>query len=189
MRPRWATYKDASAVLELQGSPTAGDYIELAWLDQHYNYRLTGTDTLESAVYALASVITANQTVGAVSATASGTRVVLTYHGAPGSNGNRIGVYGTVHGAGTESWTPGATTFTGGVSPERWSVQLDFSALRDVTGVTVPTTRVRKMRWTWAADLQSGNFERIRVRSGDDELAGEREKPSVCRRRSREAVA
>ena len=24
----------------------------------------------------------------------------------------------------------------------------------------VPTTNVRKMRWTWAADLQSGNFER-----------------------------
>ena len=154
------TYKDASAVLELQGSPTAGDYIELAWLDQHYNYRLTGTDTLESAAYALASVITANQAVGAVSATASGTRVVLTYHGAPGSNGNRIGVYGTVHGVGTESWMPGATAFAGGVSPERWSVQLDFSALRDVTGVTVPTTRVRKMRWTWSADLQNGNFER-----------------------------
>ena len=153
------TYEDASVAFELQGSPTAGDYIELAWLDQHYNYRLTATDTLESAASALASAITANQAFGAVSAIASGLRIVLTYHGAPGSNGNRIGVYGTVHGAGTESWTPAAATFAGGVSPRRWRLQLDFSALRDVNGTTVPTTRVRKMRWTWAADLQRSNFE------------------------------
>ena len=153
-------YEDARADFELQGTPTAGDYIELAWLDQHYNYRLTASDTLESAASALATAITANQAVGAVSATASGARIVLTYHGAPGSNGNRIGVYGTVHGAGTESWAPAAATFAGGVSPERWRVQLDFSALRDAAGVTVPTHAVRKMRWTWAADLQSGNFER-----------------------------
>ena len=97
------TYEDASAVFELQGSPTAGDYIELAWLDQHYNYRLAATDTLESAASALAAAITANQALGAVSAMASGSRITLTYHAAPGSNGNRIGVYGTVHGAGTES--------------------------------------------------------------------------------------
>ncbi len=154
------TYEDASAVFELQGSPTAGDYIELAWLDQHFNYRLTASDTMESAASSLASAITANQAPGAVSAIASGSRITLTYHGAPGSNGNRIGVYGTVHGAGTESWAPAAATFAGGVSPERWKVQLDFSALRDVTGIAVPTTRVRKMRWTWAADLQKGNFER-----------------------------
>ena len=30
----------------------------------------------------------------------------------------------------------------------------------DATGALVPTTHVRKMRWTWAADLQSGDFER-----------------------------
>jgi hypothetical protein len=153
-------YADATVEFELQGTPTAGDYIELAWLDQHFNYRLTGGDTLESAINALAAAITANQAAGAVSATASGTHIVLTYHGAPGSNGNRIGVYGTVHGAGTDGWAPAAATFAGGVSPERWMVELDFSALHDATGAPVPTTCVRKMRWTWAADLQSGNFER-----------------------------
>jgi phage tail sheath gpL-like len=153
-------YADATVEFELQGTPTAGDYIELAWLDQHFNYRLTGGDTLASSITALAAAITANQATGAVSATASGTHIVLTYHSAPGSNGNRIGVYGTVHGAGTESWAPAAANFTGGVSPERWKVQLNFSALQDSTGAQVPTTRVRKMRWTWAADLQSGDFER-----------------------------
>jgi hypothetical protein len=39
-------------------------------------------------------------------------------------------------------------------------VELDFSALHDATGAPVPTTAVRKMRWTWAADLQSGTFAR-----------------------------
>jgi hypothetical protein len=153
-------YADATVEFELQGTATAGDYIELAWLDQHYNYRLMGGDTLGSAANALAAAITANQATGAVSATANGTHIALTWHGAPGSNGNRIGVYGTVHGAGTESWAPAAANFGGGVSPERWRVELDFSSLHDATGATVPTTRVRKMRWTWAADLQSGSFER-----------------------------
>jgi hypothetical protein len=153
-------YADATVEFELQGTATAGDYVELAWLDQHFNYRLTGGDTLESAINAVAAAITANQASGGVSATASGTHIVLTYHGAPGSNGNRIGVYGTVHGSGTERWAPAAANFAGGVSPERWRVELDFSALHDATGAPVPTTCVRKMRWTWAADLQTGNFER-----------------------------
>src|ERR1035437_5295417 len=153
-------YADATVQFELQGTATAGDYIELAWLDQHFNYCLVSTDTLATAAGFLAAAITANQATGAVSATASGTQITLTYHNAPGSNGNRIGVYGTVHGAGTESWAPGAANFAGGVSPERWRVELDFSALHDATGAPVPTTSVRKMRWTWAADLQSGTFAR-----------------------------
>jgi hypothetical protein len=154
------SYADATVAFQLQGTVTAGDYIELAWLDQHFNYRLTGSDTLESAINALAAAITANQATGAVSATASGTQIVLTYHNAPGSNGNRIGVYGTVYGAETEGWAPAAANFAGGASPAQWNVQLDFSALKDVTGAAVPTTSVRKMRWTWAADLQTGNFAR-----------------------------
>jgi hypothetical protein len=153
-------YTDATATFRLQGTATEGDYIELAWLDQHFNYRLTGSDTMESAVSALAAVITANQATSAVSATANGPQIMLTYHNAPGSNGNRIGVYGTVHGAGTEGWAPAAANFAGGVSPAGWKVALDFSALVDVTGTAVPTTSVRKMRWTWAADLQTGNFTR-----------------------------
>jgi hypothetical protein len=153
-------YTKATVEFELQGTPTAGDYIELAWLDQHFNYRLAGSDTMETAANALAAAITANQGAGAVTAAASGTHIVLTYHGAPGSNGNRIGVYGTVQGAGTESWSPSTAKFAGGRSPERWKVELNFSALHDATGALVPATRVRKMRWTWAANLQSANFER-----------------------------
>src|SRR4051812_35447231 len=88
-------YIAASAKFELQGTPGIGDYIELAWLDQHYNYRITGTDTLESAAAALAGIITANQQTGGVIGLASGPAITLTYLDMPGTNGNRIGVYGT----------------------------------------------------------------------------------------------
>ena len=53
-----------------------------------------------------------------------------------------------------------------GGSPEKWRIDLDFSALQgylypDLTTLAaVPMSNVRKMRWTWAADLQAGNFAR-----------------------------
>ncbi len=153
-------YADATVQFELQGTATAGDYIELAWLDQHFNYCLVSTDTLATAAGFLAAAITANQAAGAVSATASGTQITLTWHGVPGSNGNRIGVYGTVHGSRTETWAPGSATFAGGASPAVWQISLPFGRLLDKDGATVTMTNVRKMRWTWAADLQGGNFAR-----------------------------
>jgi len=158
--PIEGSYLPATVRFELQGAPTALDYIELAWLDQHFNYRLTGSDTVASAVAALAAVITSNQTTGMVTATADGAQITLTYLAAPGANGNRIGVYGTVHGAGTECWTPGWGMFTGGTTPVRWQVQLNFGNLRDVNGTTVPTSCVRKLRWTWSADMQPTAFQR-----------------------------
>jgi len=153
-------YAAPTASFRLQGTPTPGDYIELAWLDQHFNYQISGGDTLERAAAALAGIITANQAAGAVGAVASGAQITLTYNGAPGSNGNRIGVYGTVHGAGTETWAPSWALFAGGTSPATWHVDLDFSNLHDVNGALVPTANVRKLRWTWAADLQPGKFQR-----------------------------
>jgi hypothetical protein len=153
-------YTEATASFELLGTATAQDYIELAWLDQHFNYLISGSDTMESAISGLAAIITANQATGAVSATALGTKIILTWHGAPGTNGNRIGVYGTVHGAGTETWSPSWAAFTGGLSPQTWQVDLDFNNLHDMNGGLVPTSNVRKMRWTWAADLQPAGFER-----------------------------
>jgi hypothetical protein len=153
----------ATAQFQLQGTPTVGDYIELAWLDQHYNYQFVSGDTLSSVAAVLAAIITANQQTGLVSATAAGPTITLTYLGVPGSNGNRIGVYGTVHGAGTESWAPAAALFQGGVSPGAWQVNLNFANLTDLSGVSIPAvslTNVRKLRWTWAADMQAGAFQR-----------------------------
>ena len=158
--PSAGGYSAPTAQFELQGSVTADDYIELAWLDQHFNYRLSSADTPAIAASALAEIITANQKTGAVTATASGNRIILTYIGMPGTNGNRIGVYGTVHGACTESLAPAWAMFNGGTSPTSWQVNLNFGSLVDLNGVTVPARNVRKLRWTWAADLQPASFQR-----------------------------
>lgn len=146
-----------TAELELQGAPTSGDIVELAWLDQHANWLVTPSDTLESIVSGLAGFLNAKSDV---SAEAMGRTLRLTYTGMPGANGNRVGVYGGVAGARTEAWSPQWTMFSGGHSPERWRVILDFGNLRDDQQKLVPTTNVRRMRWTWAADLQFGEFRR-----------------------------
>jgi hypothetical protein len=150
----------ATAQFELQGTPTENDYVELAWLDQHANWRVTATDSLESIVAGLAAFINAKPDVTAV---ADGTRLHLTYTGAPGANGNRVGIYGGVQGAGTEGWSPSWTMFSGGVSPQRWRIDLDLGNLPDPEThptAPIPMTNVRRLRWTWGADLQGGAFER-----------------------------
>jgi hypothetical protein len=152
------SYRAATAEFTLQGSPSAGDYVEVAWLAEHYNYQIAAGDSLATAAAALADIISRNSST--VAAASSGSRIVLTYDSAAGGNANRIGAYGTVHGAGTESWAPAAALFSGGQSPTRWRIDLDFGSLRDANNTPVPTTNVRKMRWTWAADLQAGNFTR-----------------------------
>ena len=105
-------FTSASAVFQLGGLPSQGDYIVLAWLDQQFNYRLTSADTLETSIGALAAAI--NQSGdGTVSASASGTEITLTYAGGAGANANRVGVYATVFGANTETWSPGFVNFSG----------------------------------------------------------------------------
>jgi hypothetical protein len=158
--PTGGQYVPPTVQFELQGTPAAGDYIELAWLDQHFNCLVWAGDTPATALARLSATIADNQATGLVSAAANGNRITLTYLGMPGHNGNRVGVYGTVHGASTESWAPSSAVFSGGMSPERWKVELDFGDLHDELGRLVPTSKVRKLRWTWAADLQPRNFER-----------------------------
>lgn len=162
--PSAGEYASASATFELQGTVTGGDYIELAWLDQHFNYQLKAEDSLGNAMSALAGVI--NQLGdGTVSAAASAAQITLTYAASAGANANRIGVYGTVHGSATEMWSPGWKLFSGGASPSQWQVSLDFSDLQGYIDpdrsqlVAVLTSNVRKMRWTWSADQQPGDFQ------------------------------
>ena len=163
--PASGAFSSASVTFELGGSATQNDYIVLSWLNQQFNYQLTHTDTLATAAAALASAI--NQFGdGTVTASASGAQIVLTYAASSGENANRVGVYATVSGAGSETWSPNWGMFTSGTSPQQWLVNLNFSSLQGyvnpdrTTLVAVPTSNVRKMRWTWAADLQPGNFQR-----------------------------
>lgn len=151
-------FQEASATFELQGPATAGDYVELAWLSEHFTYQMYGGDTVENAVLALANAINAAQ--GTMWAQAAGNRITLRWAAEAGANGNRIGVYGNVAGARTESWQPGWQMLSGGMSPSKWRVTLDFGSLRDQNNVEIPTEAVRKMRWTWAAEMQAGAFAR-----------------------------
>jgi hypothetical protein len=151
------SYVAATAELELQGTPSAGDYIGIAWLSEQYNYLMTGADTIQTAAAALVGIINGISTT--VQASGSGAQITLTSLG-PGANWNRIGAYGFVSGARTEHWQPWHTQFGGGVSPSKWRVHLDFDNLMDTAANPVPTTAVRKMRWTYAGDLQAGAYQR-----------------------------
>jgi len=164
--PVEGSYTCAQASLTLQGTITAGDYVGISWAGEQYNYQMASGDTLQSAANALALIIdTLSPTVEASS---SGAQITLTYAGTGqtaatstvGANANRVGVYGFVSGARTESWTPAAVHFSGGTSPTKWRVSLNFANLRDNTDTLVPTGAVRKMRWTYAADLQPGEYQR-----------------------------
>jgi hypothetical protein len=163
--PVGGSFTSASVTFELGGSPTKDDHIVLAWLDQQFNYQITSGDTVETAAAALAEAIN-HFGDGTVTASASGAQIVLSYVASAGENANRIGVYATVSGSGSEQWSPNWAMFTGGTSPQQWQVNLNFGALQGyvnpdrTTLVSVPTSNVRKMRWTWAADLQTGNFQR-----------------------------
>ena len=160
------SYECAQAALELLGSLTVGDYVGLSLLTEHHTYQISGVDTLDSAVQAIVDSVN-NSSQYAV-ASRFGTTIRLNYVGpgqtlhssVTGVNGNRVGVYGFIAGQGTESWSPQWTRFTGGMSPAKWRVTLDFSNLRDKDGRLVPTTDVRKIRWTYSADQQFGAYAR-----------------------------
>ncbi|MBI2680998.1 MAG: hypothetical protein HYX25_08345 [Candidatus Solibacter usitatus] len=161
------SYQCASAVFELQGTVTTDDYVELAWSGEHYTYLMRDGDILENAVEAIVEAVNAS-TTSVMKAARDGRQITLTYTGVgqtianstTGSNGNRVGVYGNVSGAQSESWLPAWQMLSGGTSPSAWRVTLDFSSLQDETEAAVPTTAVRKMRWTYAADLQAASYQR-----------------------------
>ena len=136
------SYAPASAVFTLEGTPTVGDSVEVAWLGEHYTYTFfSGTDTLAYAAGVMAAAINADVSGGGsptMSAVADGAQLTLTYLGdsegvrvAPedsttGANGNRLGAYTNVTGAATESWSPAWQYFSGGTSPTKWRFTLNF---------------------------------------------------------------
>ncbi len=150
-------YGAASTEFELTGTITPGDHVGLSWLGEQYNYAVSGSDTLESAAAAVAAAV--NAFSATMRATVSEARITLTCVQA-GANGNRIGAYGFVSGARTEQWSPWWRVMSGGTSPSKWRIEIAFGALTDKNGAAVPTTAVRKLRWTYAAELQRGAFER-----------------------------
>ena len=126
-------YVAPTVQFQLQGTITSGDYIELSWLDQHFNYQVTGSDTLASAINSLAYAITSNQSTGLVTATASANAITLTYLGAADERQPRRRVW---HGArgGHGSWAPAFGLFSGGQSPAAWQVNLNFQVCLTIPG-------------------------------------------------------
>ena len=159
-QPLEGSYTQPTVNFELCGTVTAGDYVELSWLDQHFKYLVGPQDTLDSTIRGLVGFINGAEQTAGVHAVQDGATLTLTYYGAPGLNGNRVGVYGGIQGSGTEWWQPSWGMFSGGESPGHWLITLDFSNLLDSNNQIVPTTNVRKLRWTWAADQQYRHFTR-----------------------------
>ena len=175
-------YESAAGVLSLTGSPRTGDDVGITMPvapastgrpEQYYYYTVQAGDSLASIAAGVAAAINASKLD--FTATSQGTSVRLVWYGAgasaglTGANGNRIAVYGFTSAGATESWVIPSVTLSGGSFPSTYAVSLSFGSLlgyQDQPGadpstmVPIPTTNVRKLRWTWAADLQPGSFTR-----------------------------
>lgn len=184
------SYQNASVTMTLSGSVTPGFRVGLAFMgtfanaagpdgvpiEQQYWYVPEATDlSLASVAAGLANAINAGSQD--IEAAAQGNNIVCTYRGTgmardrTGANANRIGIYGFVQSGSQVSWVQEAGAFSGGQFPSRYLVILPFGNLQGVKNdpnqffsstsrVSVPTTNIRKIRWTWAADLQPASFVR-----------------------------
>ena len=166
--PIEGTYQPASLDLTLGGTVTAGDVVGFALPTEHYPYAMT-SNPLDFAVQNLVDGVNAFSPT--MTAARTGAAIQLTYVGAgsslrntsvnstTGANGNRLGVYTYVAGA-TEQWDATWKQFSAGTSPTKWRVTLAFGSLVDPVLGAVPAHSIRKLRWTYAADLQAGAFAR-----------------------------
>ncbi|HEY1947435.1 MAG TPA: hypothetical protein VGG97_10545 [Bryobacteraceae bacterium] len=181
--PIEGTYVPAFATMTLVGIPAAVDGVNrvgLAFLDRHYYATVLPGDTPVTVAPKLAAAIV-DSDFTAYSPADSATVIITWKSGGlypqlQGANGNRITVYGFCT-SGEPIWQDAFAVFGGGQFPSKYRVTLDFSNLMgyidgaplDAEGyrvfVHVPTQNVRKLRWTWAADLQPGSFQQIEYSS------------------------
>ena len=151
------SYQSAYADFTLSGTAVAGEFVGLGYLGLSYTYQVASGDTLDDIVAAITGGMN-GPTSPFLTATQTGTTIRVLYPSTAGANGNRFGVYSSTSGSAT--WDAAAKTLANGTSPTKWRVTIDFSSLTDRDGASVPTNKVRKLRWTYAADLQIGAFER-----------------------------
>jgi hypothetical protein len=166
----------ASAVMTLVAVPTVStgfNRVGLALLENHHYHQVTAADTLATIATGIAAAINAQNPD--FSATTENAAVTITWKSNPdssgygklhGANGNRITVYGFAT-SGQAVWHQPFVMFSGGQFPSKYRFNIDFSSLTGHTDgspsktIAVPTQNVRKLRWTWAADLQPGSFEQV----------------------------
>ena len=154
------SYVAATASLTLQGTPTGADFVGFAIPGEHYTYQMLGADSLTNAINALVAAVNAfSPTMTATQVT--GTTITLAMRDpTTGTGGNRIGVYTFTSGANTEHWNVASVQMSGGLSPTQWQVTLPFATIKDSNGNTIAANSIRKMRWTYSADLQTGAYQR-----------------------------
>ena len=157
--PVAGAFAKASATFTLGGTLTVGDYVELSWLDEHYYHVVATGDTFEAILTDIAAAINAAPASAVTAAVQGGNQIVLT-NKKDGVEGNLLGFLGLVNGAQTEQWTPASQLMSGGQSPTQWQITLNFAALTDPTLGPIPTTNIRKMRWTWSAAIQPAAYAR-----------------------------
>jgi hypothetical protein len=152
-----------------------GTHVGIAYLDTHYTFRFDGTAGIAYALSQIAAAINARPNPfqpTMLLATVTGSTIRVSYTGGmdtgstSGANGNRFAMY-TYSETSAAVWDAPAKTFANGTSPTQWSVAIDFSSLHGFltpdfsdTLTAVPTSQIRKMRWTYAADLQAASFVR-----------------------------
>ncbi len=164
--PIVGSYQPATVQFQLGGTATAGDFVGIAFLGEHYPYLMNIGDTLEWAIQNIVAGVNAFSPT--MTAAANGTTITLTYIGAgqtladstTGANGNRVGVYTYVSNSMSEQWDAPWRQLSGGTSPSQWRIVLPFASLQDPELGVIPANAVRKMRWTYSADLQPGAFAR-----------------------------
>ncbi len=168
--PIAGSYQCAYADFTLSGALSDGDFVGIAYLAQQYTYTVSGSGhILADAVQALTDAINGSDPL--LRAVRTGNTIRVYYTGGAtiaastaGANGNRFSMY--TFATGTESWDAATKTYANGTSPTEWQITLDFSTLQgSESNVTisledVPTYNIRKMRWTYAADLQAAAYAR-----------------------------
>jgi hypothetical protein len=168
------SYTQAYADFTLSGTLTAGDFVGLAYLTEHVTYQVGGWEG--SAAGVLDQIVLGWSSTATTAQRLTGTntlRVTLVAQGVAGlgANGNRFAMYSYASsgagGASTLSWDSPTQTFAHGTSPTEWRVTIPFDSLQgyidpDYTTLhaIVNPNKIRKLRWTYAADLQTGAYVR-----------------------------
>jgi hypothetical protein len=169
------TYVAASVTMTLVDFPrTTNDLVGIAWLDRHHYYTISGGEDLPTIAQGIIADINATGTPSfyATWDPANPNSVTVTwksggpYEALSGANGNRIGIYGFCSN-GSRSWEEESLIFSGGQFPSTYQVTINFGqvagyyyyyddahVLQKQLVPHIPTSQVRRVRWTWAADLE-----------------------------------
>ncbi|MBV8844427.1 MAG: hypothetical protein JO307_16590, partial [Bryobacterales bacterium] len=174
--PVQGAYAEAYADFTLSGTLTTGDFVGLAYLNEHVTYQIGGWEGSIGGV--LDQIVLAFASTALLRATRTGSTIRVYYTGGAaigssttGVNGNRFALYSyacsATGGASTLSWDAPTKQFANGTSPTQWKITIAFNSLQgyidpDYTTLhpIVNPNHVRRLRWTYAADLQAGAYAR-----------------------------